>query len=150
MPTDFGIVLGLAYQGFVDELRADLAARGFTDLGSAYGYVLRAVAAEPLPQRALARRLGITEQGTGKLVAEMTRRKYLRQERDAADARAYRLVLAPRGQALLRAARRFHARFERRLARRVGPASARSLRHVLEQIVASSSDTTAQGRLRPT
>ena len=35
--TDIGILLGLAYAGFVDELRADLAARGFADLGPSYG-----------------------------------------------------------------------------------------------------------------
>ena len=47
-PLDLGILLGLAYQSFVDELRADLAGRGFDDLGKAYGYVFRALGAGAL------------------------------------------------------------------------------------------------------
>ena len=47
-PPDFGILLGLAYQGFVDQLHVDLAGRGFTDLGPAFGYVVRAIAGHPI------------------------------------------------------------------------------------------------------
>jgi len=34
---DFGILLGLSYQAFVDELRAALATEGFNDMSPSYG-----------------------------------------------------------------------------------------------------------------
>ena len=38
---DFGILLGFAYQGFVEALHAHLAEHGFTDIGNSHGYVVR-------------------------------------------------------------------------------------------------------------
>jgi MarR family transcriptional regulator for hemolysin len=147
---DFGVLLGLAYQGFVDQLHAELARRGFTDLGPAYGYVIRAIAAEPsIRQRELATRLGITEQGTGKIVDAMVRDRLVARRRDRHDGRAHRLVLAPRGRRLLAVARRFHADLERKLRRALGP-DIDATRRVLGAIVAASADDTTQGRLRAT
>jgi MarR family transcriptional regulator for hemolysin len=147
---DFGILLGLAYQGFVDQLHVDLERRGFTDLGPAHGYVIRAIADEPnIRQRDLARRLGITEQGIGKIITVMERGRYITRRPDRADGRAHVLVLAPRGQRLLAAARRFHAALETDLRRKHGDAVS-AMRRVLDAIVAASADDTAQGRLRAT
>ena len=147
---DFGILLGLAYQGFVDQLHADLARHGFTDLGPAYGYVIRAIDAEPnIRQRDLAPRLGITEQRIGKIIDAMIRDQLVARRPDQEDRRAHRLVLAARGVALLKSARRFHARFERALARELG-ADVSTTRRVLEAIVARSGDDTVEGRLRAT
>jgi DNA-binding MarR family transcriptional regulator len=148
---DFGVVLGLAYQAFVDRLRAALASHGFDDLGGAYGYVFRALADEQLSQRELARRLGITDQGMAKIVAEMVYRGYVERRPDAVDSRVKRLNLAPRGRAALAAARRFHATFERQLESEVGPAPARQLRRILQAIVdRGPADETSRARLRPT
>lgn len=145
---DFGILLGLAYQGFVDALHEDLAKHGFTELGRAYGYVVRAIDASPrMSQRALARHLAITEQGAGQIVEDMVRRDFLVRRKDPDDARARVLELGPRGRELLRLARRFHARFERRLARQLGTSVAIT-RRVLEHIVVTSSTDTTHGRLR--
>jgi DNA-binding MarR family transcriptional regulator len=147
---DFGILLGLAYQGFVDSLHRYLAEQGFTKLGPSHGYVVRAIAASPgISQRDLASRLGITEQGAGQIVAQMARERFLSRRRDPADARARVLDLGPRGHELLAAARRFHAMFERRLARELGDSVA-ATRAALEHIVATSADDTAHGRLRAT
>ena len=114
-PTDLGILLGLAYQAFTDELRADLHGRGFTDLGSAYGYVFRALADDGLHLSDVAKRLGMTNQGASKIIDEMQARGYVERQPDPADARAKTLVLAARGRAALAAARRFHAKYERQL-----------------------------------
>jgi DNA-binding MarR family transcriptional regulator len=131
---DFGILLGLAFQSFVDELHVDLAARGFAPIGAWDGYVLRALADGPKNQRALAEHLGITEQGAGKVIADLRRRKLLARTPDPADARAWLLDLAERGTAMLRAARAFHARYEAALARELG-ADAATTRRVLEAIL---------------
>ncbi len=146
---DFGILLGLAYQGFVDALHEHLAQHGFAALRPAFGYVVRAIDASPgMSQRDLASRLAITEQGAGQVVTEMVRRGYLVRRKDPDDARARVLELGPRGKELLRVARAFHAAFERRLAKQLG-ASVATTRRVLEHVVTRSSTDTTQGRLRP-
>ncbi len=146
---DFGILLGLAYQAFVEQLHADLAAHGLTELGPAYGYVVRAIAASPgIQQRELAARLAITPQGAGKIVDEMVRRRFVKRVADPEDARAYQLQLGTRGEVLLERARAFHAAFERRLAKQHGAAEVAAMRRMLEEIAAETG-ATAEGRLRP-
>ena len=145
---DFGIVLGLAYQGFVAHLHAHLAEHGFTEIAPTVGYVLRAIAEEPMNQRQLSRRLGITDQGVMKIVDDMERRRFVVRVADPEDARARRLELGPRGKELLRIARRFHQRFEHRLAAELGESVA-TARRVLEHIAASAPGESAKGRLRP-
>src|SRR5215831_12493448 len=133
-PIDLGILLGLAYQGFVDRLRAHLKTQGYDDLGGAYGYVFRVLADEPLSQRALARRLGITDQGMAKIISEMVDRGYVERHADPDDSRVNRLRLGARGRSALRAARRFHAAFESELRRDLGESAVRRLRETLDRI----------------
>jgi DNA-binding MarR family transcriptional regulator len=148
---DFGILLGLAYQAFVRELHADLSTHGFTEIAPTVGYVLRAIADEPINQRQLSKILGITDQGTAKIVSEMERAKLVERVDDPNDARARMLAVGVRGRKLLAAARRFHARFEQDLARQLGTSVA-ATRRVLEAIVARADEPgSASGprRLRP-
>ena len=151
MPThDFGILLGLAYQSFVGELHAELRRHGFKtkDIAPTHGYVLRAVADEPMNQRQLSKVLGITDQGTAKIVAEMERLRLLARIDDPKDGRARQLTLGSRGKELLRVARAFHARFERDLAKELG-AAVSTTRRVLEHVVARTAPATGPRRLRP-
>jgi DNA-binding MarR family transcriptional regulator len=145
---DLGILLGLAYQSFVDELRRDLSDKGFKDLGPAYGYVFRALDAEALHLRPLSRRLGMTDQGAAKIVDEMEARGYLERYPDPTDGRVKKLRLAPRGRSALQAARRFHAAYERRLANAIGGEELAVVRRVLATIVASGGTDAAHARLR--
>jgi DNA-binding MarR family transcriptional regulator len=147
---DFGILLGLAYQTFVARLHEHLRADGFTDIAPTYGYVLRAIADEPMNQRQLSKLLGITDQGTGKIVNEMERVRLVKRIADPEDARARVLTLGPRGRELLASARAFHAKFERQLARELGGAVA-TTRRVLEAIVGDADASAGRGprRLRP-
>ncbi len=150
--ADFGILLGLAYQLFVDALHRDLGKHGFTDLSPSFGYVLRAVAAGPLTTTQLAARLQLTPQGAAKIVDEMVGNGYLQRRPDPADGRAKRLVLAPRGKRALRAARAFHRAFEADFARTHGQPRARALRDALELLVrihAADGTDTAARFLRP-
>src|SRR5262249_2715023 len=62
---DLGILLALAFQQFVAELREHLGEQGFDDLARSDGYVFRALDAAPLTTSALADRLGVTKQGAG-------------------------------------------------------------------------------------
>jgi DNA-binding MarR family transcriptional regulator len=133
-PTDFGLLLGLAFERFKTELHVALAERGYDDLGSAYGYVFRALASGPLHLGELAQRLGITDQGMVKIVHEMEARAYVERRPDPNDGRAKLVTLAKRGRAALASARRFHASYERRLGETLGTTQAAALRAALERL----------------
>jgi len=132
---DFGILLVLAYQQFVIELRAELTEQGFTDQGRSDGYVLRALSESPMTTSELAERLEISKQGAGQIVEDMERRDYLERRPDPRDGRARLLHLSEHGRAALTAARRFHQRYERRLVREHGAEAVETLRAVLGAMV---------------
>jgi DNA-binding MarR family transcriptional regulator len=132
---DFGILLVLAYQQFVIELRTELTEQGFTDQGRSDGYVLRALGESPMTTSELADRLEISKQGAGQIVEDMERRGYLERRPDPRDGRARLLHLSEHGQAALAAARRFHQRYERRLVREHGAEAVETLRAVLGAMV---------------
>ncbi|HEX8629059.1 MAG TPA: helix-turn-helix domain-containing protein [Catenuloplanes sp.] len=145
--VDLGILLALAYQSFVAQLREVHAAAGFDDLGRSDGFVFRALATAPLTVSDLATRLGISKQGAGQIVDDMQRRGYVERRPDPADGRARLLYLSARGQAALAAARRFHHRYEQRLVRTHGPAAVDALRQLLEAM-AGGAEQTIDPRLR--
>jgi DNA-binding MarR family transcriptional regulator len=130
-PVDLGILLALAYGQFVRELRADLAERGFDDLGRSDGYVFRALDVAAMTTSDLAERLRISKQGAAQIVADMHARGYVERHPDPDDRRAQRLGLSSRGQAALAAAREFHEGYERRLKRAYGADQIRQLRDLL-------------------
>jgi DNA-binding MarR family transcriptional regulator len=113
--TDFGILLGLAYQRFVIELNEHLASKGFKIIKPTFGYVLRSLDGRKLTTAQLATRLNITSQGMAKIVEEAVTAGYIERQADPSDARVKLLCLTPRGLALLKTARAFHRDFERRL-----------------------------------
>jgi DNA-binding MarR family transcriptional regulator len=145
--TDLGILLALGYQGFVRRLHEDLATKGYDDLARSDGYVFRALAAEPLTTSALASYLGITKQGAGQIVDDMTRRGYLTSRPHPHDARARLQELSERGRGALAAARSFHRRYERALLREHGAESVTALRTLLAEMADPSADA-ADPRLR--
>ncbi len=91
---DFGILLGLAFRVFVDEMHADLAARGFDDLGRSYGYVFRVLGDGDRSLSELAALLGMTLPGAGKIVDEMERRRYVERRPDRVDRRVKHIALS--------------------------------------------------------
>lgn len=135
---DFGLLLGYAYQAFVQGLHTRMAERGFPVLGASYGYVLRSLADEPLTASQLGERLGITTQGAAKVVDEMASLGYVERRPDPSDRRAKRLHLSPQGQEMLALVREFHAEFEHELAEAVGAERVESLRTALAHIVDSA------------
>ena len=148
-PVDFGILLALAYGGFVDRLRSALAVAGFADLNRSFGYVARALSPGSLSLRELAARLEMTSQGALKIVDDMEAGGYLERVADPADGRSKQLRLTARGRAALAAARAFHRRFEADLARRLGPRRVASIRAALTELVDLGDRAGAPVALRP-
>jgi DNA-binding MarR family transcriptional regulator len=142
-PIDIGILLGLAFRTFVDEMHTDLAARGFDDLGRSYGYVFRVLGDGDRSLSELAALLGMTLPGAGKIVDEMERRRYVERRPDRVDRRIKHITLSRRGRAALAAARAFHRDFEERL-----PGSAR-LRRGLEGLAGEAAAEPLPVYLRP-
>jgi DNA-binding MarR family transcriptional regulator len=147
-PLDLGILLALGFQEFVRQLHLELATHGYDDLGRSDGFVFRALAAEPLTTSALAGHLGVTKQGAGQIVEDMTRRGYLDSRPDPGDARARLLMLSERGRGALNAAREFHQRYERARARRHGRATVTALRDLLTEMAGAGDDGSVDPRLR--
>ncbi|HCT77772.1 MAG TPA: MarR family transcriptional regulator [Micromonosporaceae bacterium] len=145
---DFGILLGLAYQHFVIELNAHLAAKGFSAIKPTYGYVFRALGSERLTTAQLAASLHITNQGMAKMVDEMVASGYVERHADPADARVKLLDLSAHGKAALAAARKFHADFESRLSVQLGERKVATTRAVLTELVGGASEDLTR-TLRP-
>lgn len=143
---DFGILLMLASQEFVIELRAALAKQGFDDQGRSDGYVFRALSAQPMTTSELAERLEISKQGAAQIVDDMERRGLVERRPDPSDGRARLLHLSERGRAALTAARRFHQRFERKLVTEHGEEAVATLRELLTAI--AGEEQTADPRFR--
>lgn len=130
-PSDLGILVLVAYQGFVRQLHADMAEKGFDDLGRSDGVMMRVLNNGGRKVSELAGLLDITPQGTAQIVEDMERRGYVVRRPDPADARARLVELSDRGRAAIVAARRFHRRFEARMVRRHGEKVIEDFRAVL-------------------
>ena len=136
--SDLGILVLLAYQGFVRQLHADLTARGFDDLGGSDGVVMRVISGRPRTVSELASLLEVTPQGAAQIVDSMERRGYVARRPDPGDRRARLVELSARGQDLIGAARAFHRRFEASLVRRHGRETIDQFRSVLDAMAESA------------
>ncbi|RZU22193.1 DNA-binding MarR family transcriptional regulator [Kribbella rubisoli] len=143
---DIGILLLLADQEFVRELREHVAAQGFDDQGRSDGFVFRTLSAGPTTISGLAERLEITKQGAGQIVDDMERRGYIERRPDPSDARAKLLHLTEHGQAALSTARKFHQAYERRLRKRFGDEAIDTLRDVLTDMAGEAQISTPHFR----
>ncbi len=138
--SDLGILVLVAYQGFLRQLHADMATHGFDDLGRSDGVVMRVLAGRPRTVSELAGLLEISPQGAAQIVDDMVARGYATRRPDPTDARAKLVLLSERGSAAIAAARAFHRSFERRLVRRHGREAIDGFRSVLEGMAAAAPD----------
>lgn len=138
---DFGILLLLADQEFVRELRAATAAQGFDDQGRSDGFVLRTLGRAPATISTLADRLDITKQGAAQIVDDMEHRGYVERHPDPTDGRARLIHLSARGHAALKAARRFHQSYERQLRKAHGDEAIDAMRTIFAAMAGEDSAT---------
>jgi DNA-binding MarR family transcriptional regulator len=118
----------------------NLAAAGFDDIGTSFGYVFRLLAEAPCNLSGLALQLGMSSPGALKVVDDMVAKGYVSRSADADDRRIKRLELTERGRAALARARSFHDRYEQALVQQVGERQVLATRKLLEAMVASHAD----------
>lgn len=146
---DFGVLLNVAFVAFKDALDAELAAAGFDDIGTSFGYVFRLLGEAPRSLSELALQLGMSSPGALKVVDDMVAKGYVSRSADADDRRVKRLELTDRGRAALGRARAFHEMYEQALVQRLGMRQVAATRKLLEAMAASHAER--NGRLpRPT
>ncbi|WP_307828007.1 MarR family winged helix-turn-helix transcriptional regulator [Nocardioides sp. SYSU D00038] len=138
VPRDLGILVLLAYQGFVRGLHEEMAVQGYDDLGHADGVMFRMLHVAPQTVSVLAGKLGISKQGTAQIVDDMEARGYVVRRPDPADARARLVELSARGRAALGVARAYHAAYEERLVGQYGEGALAGVRTVLEGMAGSA------------
>ena len=146
---DFGILVGLAYQSFVEELHAEFARRGFPTTGASVGFMLRTLDRGAFTTTQLGEQLGITTQGAAKVIDEMVAVGYVERRPDPTDKRAKTLHLAERGQEALATARRFHHEYEHRLTEQFGAEKVAILREILNHMINSPESTDYAKLFRP-
>jgi DNA-binding MarR family transcriptional regulator len=100
-PQRPGFVLPLlllaGFRTLIDDLHAELARQGHTELRPLHGFVLQAVGADGTTASELANRLGVSKQAAGKTVDRLVALGYLERADDSRDARRKLVRLTPRG-----------------------------------------------------
>lgn len=98
-PSGFELPL-LLFAGFrslIDELHAELAERGHTEVRPAHGFALQAIGGHGATASEMGRRLGISKQAAGKTVDRLERLGYVERVDDRTDARRKLVRLTPWG-----------------------------------------------------
>jgi DNA-binding MarR family transcriptional regulator len=100
-PSGYGFELPLllfgGFRSVIDELHAELARRGFSDLRPAHGFALQAIGVLGATATETAGRLGISKQAAGKTIDRMAELGYVRKADDDTDRRRKLVHITPRG-----------------------------------------------------
>jgi DNA-binding MarR family transcriptional regulator len=129
-------LFAIAYRQLVDGLHERLAARGWTDVRPAFGFVLLATRDGPATATDLAELMGTTKQAASKLVDTMEAAGYVRRGRGPGDARRRPVELSSRGVDLLAAVEVIYAELEAEWAEALGRARVEGLRGDLVAVLA--------------
>jgi DNA-binding MarR family transcriptional regulator len=128
---DLAIILVAANRCLNDRLIAAVRETGARDARPAFGFVIRAVAAEEPTVTRLAELLGVSRQAASKLADEMVRRGYLLRAADPDDRRRTRLRLSAKGRRVRQRAAEESAKIEAELRAAVGDRAVDGLRRAL-------------------
>jgi DNA-binding MarR family transcriptional regulator len=128
---DLAILLSAANRCLSDRLVRAVRETGAHDVRPAFGFVIRAVAAEEPTVGRLAELLGVTRQAASKLADEMVRRGYLLRSADPADRRRTRLRLSAKGRRVRERAAAESAAIEAELRDAAGDRAVAGLRRAL-------------------
>jgi DNA-binding MarR family transcriptional regulator len=133
--ADLSLASLFAGWAMADEVQRRLAASGFGDARFADGVLIQHVVDGPRTIGDLAERLGVTQQAASKAVADLERRGYVARTPDPADARARRVGLTARGEAVVASAREHRAGLAAEVASALGPERAEAARQALLDVI---------------
>ena len=128
---DLAILLVAANRCLNDRLVAAVRDAGARDMRPAFGFVIRAVAAEEPTVGRLAEMLGVSRQAASKVSDEMVERGYLLRRADPADRRRTRLRLSAKGCRVRERAAAESEAIEAELRDTAGDRAVRGLRRAL-------------------
>jgi DNA-binding MarR family transcriptional regulator len=148
---DLAILIAAAYRALIERLLGDMDAGGIAGMRPAYGFVIRAVAAEEPTVNRLAELLDISKQAASKLAQQMVRGGFIVRVADRGDRRSSRLRLAKKGERVRAQALATSAALERELRRAAGPGAVDGLRRALLALLARQGglDDVLARRARP-
>ena len=149
MSTPLARLLAMAYRQLVDDLHRGLAARGWSDVRPAFGFLLLALREGPVSLRELVATLGTSKQAVSKLADAMVAAGLVERVADPRDARAKDLRLTARGRALLADVEEIYGELETGWAETLGAEAVESLRRDLDAVVRAAHDG-ALPPVRPT
>jgi DNA-binding MarR family transcriptional regulator len=134
---DLSLAALFAGWAMADEIQRRLAADGHADLRFADGFVFQHLVEGPVTIRALAERLGVSQQAASKAVADLERRGYVKRTADPDDGRARPVALTARGDDAIASARRHRAALAAELAEQLGSRRVDAARRLLLDAVAA-------------
>ncbi|GGK10175.1 MarR family transcriptional regulator [Pilimelia anulata] len=131
---NLGLLCFIAYRAIEARVFEAVAAAGHGDVTPAQGRLFAQLRPEGSRLTELAARARVTKQTAGFLVDQLERAGYVVRTRDPADARARLVRIAPRGEAVIAAARRAEAAVEAEWTRHLGARAAGQLRGALTRL----------------
>ena len=124
----------MVFRTLMDDLHAELRARGFRDVGMSYGYVLLEARNGALSGTQVARLLGVSKQAASKLISAMQQSGYLLAS-TSDDLRARRVEISARGRRLLENVEAIYAQLEAQWAKTIGRERVEALREDLTKVL---------------
>ena len=128
---DFAILVAAAYGVMTHRLLEAMSEAGIEGMRPAFGFVIRAVAAEQPTINRLAELLDVTKQAASKLVEEMSQAGFVEREVDPNDRRSVRLQLSAKGRRVFEKALATSASVESELRRSCGSDDVAAFRRVM-------------------
>src|ERR1700754_3702423 len=114
------MLLFAGFRSLIDELHAELAARGHPDVRPVHGFALQAVGVPGASASEIGRRLGVSKQAAGKTIDRLEALGYVERADDPADARRKIVRLTPRGLEVLTLSAQIFDQLRDRWAGRLG------------------------------
>ncbi|MGK5679623.1 MarR family winged helix-turn-helix transcriptional regulator [Actinoplanes sp. URMC 104] len=129
------LLLFAGFRSLIDDLHAELAARGHPDVRPVHGFALQAIGPAGASASDLGRRLGVSKQAAGKTVDRLAALGYVERADDPADARRKLVRLTPRGLDMLTQSAEVFDRLRARWVERLGAARVADLETSLRTVV---------------
>jgi len=129
------LLLFAGFRTLIDQLHAELAARGHPDVRPVHGFAMQAIGVHGASTSEIGRRLGVSKQAAGKTVDRLAALGYVERADDPRDARSKLVRLTPRGLDSLRQAAEIFDRLRSDWVSRLGADRVRSMESALRAVV---------------